>query len=101
MYSQMSKRFHCEFNNCNCSKFIKHGSDLCFLCQHSSVWHSSTSSKSTTNYHTFQSPRKLARKPVYAYTQSLQIAVFVPFNETNTSIPVATTYCNTFENLPL
>jgi hypothetical protein len=99
MYSQMSKRFHCEFNNCNCSKFIKHDSDLCFLCQHSSVWHSTTSS--TTNCHTFQSPRKLARKPVYAYTLSLQIAVFVPFNETIPSIPVATAYCDTIENLPL
>lgn len=95
----MSKRFHCEFNNCNCSKFIKHGSDLCFLCQHSTVWHSTTSS--TTNRANFQSPRTLARKPVYAYTQSLQIAVFVPFNETITSIPVATAYCDIFENLPL
>jgi len=99
MYSQMSKRFHCEFNNCNCSKFIKHGSDLCFLCQHSPVWHSTTSSMA--KYYTFQSPRKLARKPIYVYTPSLQIAVFVPVNETIPSVPVATAYCDTFENLPL
>lgn len=94
----MSKRFHCEFNNCNCSKFIKHGSDLCFLCQHSRVWHSTSS---LAKYHTFQSTRKAARQPCYTYTSSIQIAVFVPVDETNTEIPVATYYCDTFENLPL
>ena len=90
----MSKRFHCEFNNCNCIKFIKHGSDLCFLCQHSSVWHSTLS--------TFQSNRKLARKPIYSHSSSsIQIAVFVPVNNTISEIPIAISYCDTFENLPL
>lgn len=96
----MSKRFQCEFNNCNCSKFIKHNGDLCFLCQHSSVWHSTTSSVS--KYHTFQSPRKLVRKPIYSHlSSSIQIAVFVPINNTNSEIPIAISYCDTFENLPL
>ena len=100
----MNKRFHCEFNKCNCIKFIKHGSDLCFLCQHSRVWHSSKSINSTnsiTKYQTFLSSRKSAHKPMYEYSSLPQIAVFVPENETNISVPIATSYCDTFENLPL
>lgn len=100
----MNRRFHCEYKNCNCSKFIKNGSDLCFLCQHASVWHSSKSVISTTSIsscHTFQSSRNPARQPVYVYTPSLQVAIFVPMDETSITIPVAIAYCDTFENLPL
>lgn len=96
----MNKRFHCEFKNCKCNKFINSSSNLCYICQHSIIWHSKKSKPPSDEYLSFLSTRKPARSPEYTYVSPIQIAVFVPEAE---AIPIQENvrYCSTVDLLPI
>ena len=59
----MSKRYHCEFRDCKCNKYILHCNKLCYVCQHSKIWHSKKCKPPTDEYLSFCSMRESARKP--------------------------------------
>lgn len=62
----MSKRYHCEFNDCMCIAFLKDKNKLCNDCKHGEVWHSRTNGPPTDAYLQFYSVRESARLPIYS-----------------------------------
>lgn len=98
----MRKRFHCEFKECKCSKFTLHCNNLCFICGHSKIWHSTKSKPPTDEYLSFVSSRKSARKPSYSYVSPIQIAVFIPEATAQPlNIIEVNRYCPNVELLPI
>jgi len=96
----MVKRFHCEFKNCNCNKFKLHCNKLCFNCNHANVWHSKKSKPPSDYYLAFQSPREMARKPIYE-RKNLFVRIFEP---TVPALPESDNeiiYCEAIEILPV
>lgn len=96
----MVKRFHCEFKNCNCNKFKLHCNKLCFNCNHANVWHSKKSKPPSDYYLAFQSPREMARKPIYE-RKNLFVRIFEP---TVPALPESDNeiiYCDAIEILPV
>ena len=98
-------RFHCEFLNCTCDKYILSKNKLCFCCRHANIWHSK---KPITNdegppsdsYLQFTSSRKKARAPKYVSDKTFP-KILIP-----TVLPLAVAtpvlnpvYCETFELL--
>ena len=61
----MSKRYHCEFNDCMCIAFLKDKNKLCNDCKHGEVWHSRTNGPPTDAYLQFYSVRETTRQPTY------------------------------------
>ena len=85
----MTKRYHCEFKNCFCTKY-KHNKNLCLNCNHANIWHS-RKKKVPFNYkNCFVSPRMPARTPIY---ETVCVAI---------EIPVAKVlYCCAVDELPV
>ena len=98
----MSKRYHCEFNNCYCRQYILHCSNKCFECNHANIWHSSKSKPPSDSYLSFVSPRLSAHVPSYTHNSPIQIAVFVPevpsIPDDSDNVII---YCKTLELLPI
>ena len=96
----MSKRYHCEFRDCKCNKYILHCNNLCYVCQHSKIWHSKKCKPPTDEYLSFYSTRESARQPTYSYVCPLQIAAFIPEAE---AVPVVenANYCQNIDLLPI
>ena len=58
-------RYHCEFKNCCCRKYISNN-NICDCCNHAKVWHSRTNNnESKYGKSQFMSSRKKARQPFY------------------------------------
>lgn len=96
----MVRRFHCEFKNCSCNKFKLHCNKLCFNCNHANVWHSKKSKPPSDYYLAFQSPREMARKPIYE-RKNLFVRIFEP---TVPDLPESDNeiiYCEAIEILPV
>jgi len=103
----MVRRFHCEFKNCSCNKFKLHCNkfklhcnNLCFNCNHANVWHSKKSKPPSDYYLAFQSPREMARKPIYE-RKNLFVRIFEP---TVPDLPESDNeiiYCEAIEILPV
>jgi len=71
-------KFHCEFRDCKCKKFILHCNNLCYSCQHSIIWHSKKSKPPSDEYLSFCSDRRSARRPRYTHISPIQVAIFIP-----------------------
>lgn len=71
------KRYHCEFRNCLCNKYISNCNNLCSSCNHSKVWHSLKSRPPSDSYLSFLSPRLPARTPIYE-RKTIVIQIFEP-----------------------
>jgi hypothetical protein len=99
----MKKRYHCEYKECKCNKFVRHHKSLCYICHHAKLWHSKKSKPPTDGYLSFLSSRLSARTPKYTnnIVSSIQIAVFIPEAP---AIPVADSeliFCENIESLPI
>jgi|UniRef100_A0A6C0BZ56 hypothetical protein len=71
------KRYHCEFRNCLCNKYISNCNNLCSSCNHSKVWHSLKSRPPSDSYLSFLSLRLPARTPIYE-RKPIIIHIFEP-----------------------
>ena len=96
----MVKRFHCEFKNCNCNKFKLHCNNLCFNCNHANVWHSKKSKPPNDYYLAFQSPREMARKPIYE-KKYFSVHIFEPTVPPLPESDDEIIYCEATEVLPV
>ena len=97
----MKKRYHCEYKDCKCNKFVRHHKSLCYICHHAKLWHSKTSKPPTDEYLSFLSSRAAARTPKYTSVSPIQIAVFIPEAP---AIPVDDSqliFCENIESLPI
>ena len=95
----MTKRYHCEFKNCNCNKFKLNCIGLCD-CKHGKVWHSLREKPPCNSYLSFVSSRLPARTPIYE-KKYLNIEIFLPevppLPESDSEIE----YCEAIEVLPV
>ena len=96
-------RYHCEFKDCRCSCYIKRTNRLCYVCNHSKIWHSKKSKPPTDEYLSFCSERKMAHTPRYTSVSTVQIAVFIPEAQAE---PISdnidiTQYCPSISLLPI
>ena len=94
-----SKRYHCEFKNCFCTKFKRHCNNLCLHCHHANIWHS-RKEKTVCDYSSsFVSPRCQARTPEY---ERVHVAIEI-FEPREADLPVAeeVIYCRDIEVLPV
>ena len=96
----MVRRFHCEFKNCSCNKFNLHCNNLCFNCGHANIWHSKKNKPPTDEYLSFQSPRLMARKPIYE-RKHLILHIFEPTVPPLPESDDDLIYCEAVEILPV
>ena len=96
-------KFHCEFRDCNCIKFIHRKDKLCYICRHSYIWHSKTPKPPTDEYLSFCSSRKMAHTPIYTSISPIQIAIFVPEAEISYEVETIdeSRYCSDVILLPI
>ena len=84
-------RYHCEFKNCFCEKYILPKNKKCSSCGHANIWHSKKKKYQEKKgepppsdaYLQFASSRKCARKPKYIFDK------FFPKIFTPIELPVA------------
>lgn len=91
-------RFHCEFKNCKCNKFILHCNNLCLLCGHAHIWHSKKQKPPTDEYLAFNSTRQAARTPTY---EKKNISIGVLISEPQEIQQENVVYCEAIEVLPV
>ena len=96
----MKKRYHCEFKNCKCNKFILHCNGLCLKCNHANIWHSLKEKPPTDGYLSFISPRLSARTPIYE-KKYLNIEIFLPKVPPLPDSDCEIEYCDAIEILPV
>jgi hypothetical protein len=96
----MVRRFHCEFKSCNCNKFVVDCSNLCLNCKHANIWHSKKSKPPNDFYLALQSPREMARKPIY-YRQKIFVDIFEPTVPPLPENDNEIIYCEAIEILPV
>tara|TARA_B100000900_G_scaffold356535_1_gene326364 strand:- start:3384 stop:3674 length:291 start_codon:yes stop_codon:yes gene_type:complete len=95
-------RYHCEFKNCSCDKYIKLINDVCTSCNHGKVWHARHSKPPSDAYLQFYSPRKSARKPTYQKIPVVEILHPVIYiNESKLNNYIFDKLCPTVEALPV
>ena len=94
----MTKRYRCQFNNCNCLHFNLFNNNLCLNCNHANVWHSRYKPPSSDGYLSFVSSRSFARKPEYEKRYIIEILEpsVPPLPESDNELE----YCSANEILP-
>lgn len=97
----MVKRFHCEFNNCNCTMFKLFCSEKCKYCNHGEVWHSLNERPSTTFKTQFISPRIMASAPRYISDKFNEITIFNPIPVVVAYPTCSNNFCITVDALPV
>ena len=95
----MTKRFHCEFQGCFCTKYRLHCNNLCLHCKHANIWHARKEKPPTDQELSFASSREIAHTPQYEKTY-IAIQIFEPRDP---EIPVAeeVIYCRDIDILPV
>lgn len=93
-------RYHCEFKNCECNKYILHCNCLCSKCGHSNIWHSRKEAPPRDSYLSFLSERLPARTPIYE-KKYFNIAIFLPEVPPLPESDNEVEYCEAIEVLPV
>ena len=101
----MVKRYHCEFKNCNCTKFKLFCTGKCKHCNHGSIWHSLKEHPPTTFKNQFVSSRASGRIPNYVSYSKIKPTIFTPIPVVN-AFPIEDNFrdynfCITVEALPV
>ena len=95
----MTKRYRCQFNNCNCQHFNLYCNNLCYNCNHANVWHSRNKPPPSDGYLSFVSNRSCARKP--EYEKRFIIEIFEPCVPPLPDSDNEIEYCSAIEVLPV
>ena len=95
----MTKRYKCQFNNCNCLHFNLSNNNLCLNCNHANIWHSRYKPPPSDGYLSFISNRSFARKP--KYEKKYIIEIFEPCVPPLPDSDSELEYCSAIEVLPV